>query len=90
MAPLEVAAAGRPTIAYRAGGAVETVVDGVTGLFFDAQTIQSLIDAVQRFESQEWDPDLIRKHAEGFSIEVFRNRFSNFLRRIGISLDGSF
>ena len=37
MAPLEIAAAGRPTIAYRAGGAVETIVDGVTGVFFDRQ-----------------------------------------------------
>ena len=37
MAALEIAAAGRPTIAYRGGGAVETIVDGVTGIFFDRQ-----------------------------------------------------
>lgn len=83
MAPVEVAAAGRPTIAYRAGGAVETVIDGVTGVFFDEQTTESLIDAVNRFERQDWDAAVIRRHAEGFGSDVFRDRFTDFLRRIG-------
>ncbi len=84
MAPLEVAAAGRPTIAYRAGGATETIVDGETGVFFDQQTVESLVEAVHRFERQQtWDPKVIRRHAEGFSTEVFQQRMSSFLRRIG-------
>lgn len=83
MAPLELAAAGRPTIAYRAGGATETVVDGVTGVFFDVQTSDALVAAVERFERLPWDPAVIRKHAEQFSIEVFRSKFANFLRRTG-------
>ena len=84
MAPLEVAAAGRPTIAYRAGGATETIVDGETGVFFDQQTTESLIEAVRRFERQQtWDQEVIRHHAEGFSTEVFQQRMSSFLRRIG-------
>ena len=87
MAPLELAAAGRPTIAYRAGGAIETVIDGVTGVFFDAQTPEALMDAVLRFEQQSWDPQVIRQHAEGFSIEVFRQKFAKFLRRIGTPLE---
>lgn len=87
MAPLEVAAAGRPTIAFRAGGATETVIEGVTGVFFDAQTTESLMDAVQRFENGHWDAGVIRKHAEGFSTEVFRAKFRTFLRRIGTSVD---
>jgi glycosyltransferase involved in cell wall biosynthesis len=83
MAPLEVAAAGRPTIAYRAGGAVETVMENVTGIFFDEQSPEHLADAIQRFEQQEWSPELIRQHSEGFSVEVFRDRFRSFLRRVG-------
>jgi glycosyltransferase involved in cell wall biosynthesis len=86
MAPLEVAAAGRPTIAYRAGGATETVVDGSTGLFFDQQTPQSLMDALERFETQEWAPTDIRKHAEGFSVPIFRMRMRRFLERVGLPL----
>ena len=84
MAPLEVAAAGRPTIAFRAGGAVETVVDGVTGLFFDEQTVDSLMHAVQRSEQIAWSPYAIRRHAEGFSTAVFAESFADFLRRIGM------
>ena len=87
MAPVEVAAAGRPTIAFRAGGATESVVENLTGLFFDEQTTESLIDAVNRFEQQEWSPQLIRKHAEGFSTEVFRARFARFLRRVGAPVE---
>jgi glycosyltransferase involved in cell wall biosynthesis len=89
MAPLEVAAAGRPTIAYHEGGAIETVVDGVTGLFFNEQTSESLIDAVGRFEKQDWSPAVIRKHAEGYGIDVFRRRFRDFLRRVGAPIDDS-
>ena len=78
MAPVEVAAAGRPTIAFRAGGAMETIVDNVTGVFFDEQTTESLVEAVERFERQEWSPRIIRNHAEGFSREVFKSRFTGF------------
>ncbi|HEY4357872.1 MAG TPA: glycosyltransferase [Acidobacteriaceae bacterium] len=89
MAPLEIAAAGRPTIAFRAGGAVETIRENVTGLFFDEQTPEALMDAVQRFEDQEWDPHTIRQHAEQFSSQVFRTRFASFLRRIGVTVAAS-
>jgi glycosyltransferase involved in cell wall biosynthesis len=87
MSPVEVAAAGRPTIAFRAGGAVETVAENVSGLFFDEQTPESLIEAIGRFEQQEWSPRLIRKHAEDFSREVFHARFAKFLRRVGAPLE---
>jgi glycosyltransferase involved in cell wall biosynthesis len=86
MAPLEVAAAGRPTIAYRAGGALETVIENTTGIFFDEQTPEHLAEAIERFERQEWSPDLIRLHSEGFSAENFQHRFRSFLRRIGAPL----
>jgi glycosyltransferase involved in cell wall biosynthesis len=84
MAPLEVAASGRPTIAYRAGGAVETVVENLTGIFFDEQSPEHLAEAIERFELQEWHPELIRQHSEGFSVEVFQDRLRSFLRRVGV------
>jgi glycosyltransferase involved in cell wall biosynthesis len=87
MAPLEVAAAGRPTIAYRAGGAVETILENITGLFFDRQTTENLEEAIQRFERQRWSPELLRKHAENFRTEVFRDNFCSFLRRIGTPIE---
>ncbi len=87
MAPLELAAAGRPTIAFRAGGAVETILDGVTGIFFDRQEAGDLAEAIVRFERHEWSAKLLRSHAEGFSAEVFQARFRQFLARVGAPLD---
>lgn len=69
--PLEAMASGRPVIAFARGGATETVVEGVTGLFFDAQTIESLGAAIARFESAEFSPDRIRAHAQTFGAERF-------------------
>jgi glycosyltransferase involved in cell wall biosynthesis len=83
MAPLEIAAAGRPTIAYRAGGAVETIVEGVTGVFFDRQDASCLAGAIQRFERQEWSAKALRSHAERFGIDVFQSRFRRFLAKVG-------
>jgi glycosyltransferase involved in cell wall biosynthesis len=76
MAPLELAAAGRPTI-----------VDGVTGIFFDRQEVSDLVEAIVRFERQEWSAKLLRSHAEGFSAEVFQARFRQFLARVGAPLE---
>ena len=87
MAPLEVAAAGRPTIAYRAGGAQETVVENITGSFFDEQTPEALGDAIEKFEKLDFSPEVLRRHAENFSVSVFREHFRSFLARIGAPLD---
>jgi glycosyltransferase involved in cell wall biosynthesis len=87
MAPLEVAAAGRPTIAYRAGGALETIVENGTGLFFDHQTPESLGDAIETFERQQWSPAALRNHSKAFSVPVFHDRFRSFLKRVGAPLD---
>jgi len=83
MAPLEIAAAGRPTIAYRGGGAVETVVDGVTGIFFDRQDPGDLADAITRFERIEWSPAVLRHHAEKFGADVFQAKLCAFLGKVG-------
>jgi glycosyltransferase involved in cell wall biosynthesis len=83
MAPLEIAAAGRPTIAYRGGGAAETIIDGVTGIFFDRPETQDLVAAIARFEKVDWSPSALRRHAENFGIEVFQARIRAFLTKVG-------
>jgi glycosyltransferase involved in cell wall biosynthesis len=74
--PLEVAASGRPVLAYGRGGALETVVDGITGLHFDEQAVAAVVDAIERFEAQEqrFDPAVIRRHALGFDNAHFDRR----------------
>jgi len=95
IAALEAQASGRPVIAFRRGGAVETVrmLDGppdtardATGIGFDAQTPDSLAEAVHRFEEAEpyFDAKLIRTHAERFSVPRFRDEF---LREVHALLD---
>lgn len=79
MAPLEANAAGRPVIAYRAGGAEETVVDGKTGVFFDSPNALALSEAIEQFESMHWSQILLRRHAEKFDRNVFAFRVLQFL-----------
>ena len=79
--PLEANASGRPVIAYAAGGALETVRDGVTGVLFAAQTAESLAEGVDRAEAATWDPAAIRRHAESFSVALFEERFRVIVER---------
>ncbi len=81
IAPLEAEACGRPVIAYRAGGALETVVDGQTGLFFDRQEPASLIDAVKRFERESFSQEACREQALRFSIDEFRRKLGEYVER---------
>ena len=79
MAPLEVNAAGRPVIAFRGGGAIETVIEGVTGVFFDQQNSLSLAQAIEEFEGLKWRQEDLRHHAEKFDRNVFAFRVLQFL-----------
>ena len=79
MAPLEANAAGRPVIAYRGGGAVETIEEGKTGLFFDQPNSRSLSTAIEQFEAMLWSQILLRRHAEKFDRNVFAFRVLQFL-----------
>lgn len=79
--PVEAQACGTPVIAYARGGNLETVVSGVTGMFFDEQTPESLVRAVQQFEEMQWDAMAIRRHAEHFSIPRFRQEFGDLVER---------
>lgn len=77
LTPVEAMASGRPVLALGRGGALETVKNGETGLFFPDQSIASIRDAIERFEKTEtqFDPVCIRAHAEKFSKTAFRSSF---------------
>jgi glycosyltransferase involved in cell wall biosynthesis len=79
IAPLEATSAGRPVVAYARGALPETVVDGVTGLFFREQTAEALMDALRRCEVTGWSPDKIRAHALRFGEEPFRRAVAAFV-----------
>ena len=79
IAPLEAMAAGRPVIAYAYGGALDTVVEGVSGTLFHEQTVESLTQALQRFDADAYDSAAIRAHAERFDTTVFRQRMTAFI-----------
>ena len=79
--PVEAQACGTPVIAYGKGGALETVIEGETGLFFDAQTTSSIIEAVQRFEDMKdsFIPAKIREKSLRFSKDRFQREFMSFV-----------
>jgi glycosyltransferase involved in cell wall biosynthesis len=85
IAPLEINAAGRPVIAFRAGGALETVVEGVSGMFFDEAAPASLAGAILRSEKQTWNVEAIRAHALRFDERVFAARVRAFVDRVTAS-----
>ena len=79
LAPVEAMSAGRPVIAYGAGGALETVVADETGVFFEQQTPASLAEAVRRFERMTFAKDRCRGRALEFDTERFKQRFGAFV-----------
>ncbi len=82
IAPVEAMAAGRPVIAFAEGGALDSVVAGVTGLFFTEQTPDALADAVRRFQDVTWNPQAIRAHAERFDERAFQNDLRAFVTQV--------
>jgi glycosyltransferase involved in cell wall biosynthesis len=82
LTPLEAGASGRPTVAYGAGGALDTVVPGLNGVHFSEPTADSLVDGIHRLEAGNWDSVAIRQHAEKFSVESFANQFNDVVQRL--------
>jgi glycosyltransferase involved in cell wall biosynthesis len=80
--PVEAMVAGRPVIAYRGGGALETVVEGVTGEFFDKQTPDAIIDVVKKFDPDKYSPQACREQAQKFSKEEFKRKFKFFVDEV--------
>jgi glycosyltransferase involved in cell wall biosynthesis len=80
IAPVEAQAAGRPVIAYGAGGALDTVLEGETGTFFHQHTAEALADTVRDFDPEGVDPHACRANAERFDVTVFRKKLSRYIR----------
>ncbi|MFY0651223.1 MAG: glycosyltransferase [Cyclobacteriaceae bacterium] len=78
--PLEAQACGKPVIAYAEGGALETVIDNKTGIFFENQTVESLVDALRKFDETNFDPIHCRRNAERFGTERFRAEILDFVK----------
>ena len=77
---IEAQAAGKPVIAYGAGGALETVTDGVTGVLFDRQDVDAVIDAIRRCDALEIDEAAQAASAARFAPIRFQERFVEALR----------
>ncbi len=77
--PVETQACGRPVLAYGKGGALDSVIPGKTGVFFEDQTVDSLVRGIRRLESINWDSESIRKHAELFDRRKFLVKLRDFI-----------
>ncbi len=82
LVPIEAAATGRPTIAYRGGGARETVIEGATGTFFNEPTAESLAAVLHAFDPRGYNARALRAHAEGFSPQQFTERLKEIVGRV--------
>jgi hypothetical protein len=78
--PVEAQACGRPVVALGRGGALETVVDGETGVLFADATPESLAAALERLAARRWDAARIRDHAAGFSRARFADRLGAIIQ----------
>lgn len=79
---VEAQAAGTPVIAFKAGGALDTIIDGKTGIFFEKQNKDSLIGAVKRFEKMSFKRKDLLKNAEKFSKERFKKEFAKLVNDV--------
>ncbi len=77
--PLQAQAAGRPVIAFRGGGALDTVIPGQTGVFFDEPSVESLTSALESFDDTPFDPATLRAHAMQFDSAVFRDAITGYV-----------
>ena len=82
IAPVEAMSAGRPVIAFGAGGALDTIAPGVTGELFGEQTWQSLLAVLEEFKAAGYNPAACREQAEKFSVENFRQKLLSYLEQI--------
>lgn len=82
--PVEAMGYGLPVIALAQGGVLETVVEGKTGVFYDAPTQESLIGAINKFETMSFNRENIYKYALKFSKERFKKEMIEFVKKIKI------
>jgi glycosyltransferase involved in cell wall biosynthesis len=79
--PVEAMACGRPVIAFGKGGALDTVVDGETGVLFGEQTVEAVKEAILKIEGMKFEKDRIREHALQFDESVFRRKILEFVEQ---------
>ena len=77
--PVEAMAAGRPVVAYGAGGALDTIVDGGTGVFFRQPAVGAVADALERARTADWDRTAIARHASRFDVCTFKETLRQFV-----------
>jgi glycosyltransferase involved in cell wall biosynthesis len=87
--PVEAQAAGVPVIAYGVGGAAESVLDGRTGVLFGEQSVDSLAEAIERFERLEVNGDRARENAKRFGRDRFRREMAAVIDRASRTLAGA-
>lgn len=80
--PVEAQACGRPVIAYGKGGVLDTVINGKTGVYFKEQTVESLKEAIIKFEKMKFNKNEIRKHALEFDEKVFQNKIKEYIEEV--------
>lgn len=79
LVPLEAQASGRPVIAYGAGGALETIRNHETGILFPRQDVAAVIEAIETFERNQFDPQFIRRAVEHYDVEPFKQKLCEFI-----------
>ncbi len=84
LVPVEALACGCPVIAFGEGGVTEVVEDGATGILFPEQTVASLLEALERFESIPFRPDGLRQSVQRFSRSNFRQSWQEFFAKVGL------
>lgn len=75
----EAQAFGKPVIAFKGGGAIDIIKEGITGEFFDKQTPNSLKETLAKFKDSSYNSKLCRENAERFSFEKFKNDLKRFI-----------
>jgi glycosyltransferase involved in cell wall biosynthesis len=80
--PVQAQAAGRPVIAYGGGGALDTVIEGKTGVFFSETTPEALAEAVHEFDPDTIDPQACIRNAMRFDTSVFKKQLSDFINQV--------
>ena len=82
IAAVEAQAAGASVIAFKAGGALDTVIDGKTGVFFEKQTVSALCQAIKNFKKISFDAKILKENAERFSKDRFKKEFLTLVAKI--------
>jgi glycosyltransferase involved in cell wall biosynthesis len=80
--PVEAQSCGKPVVAFAKGGALESIVDEKTGIFFKEQTTESLVTAIEKCAATKWDSGAIRSHAMKFDTQVFIDNLDKVITRL--------